>query len=80
MYYVYLLQSIHFPSKKYIGFTGDLKKRLIAHNSGASLHTAKYKPWNLIVFIGFVGRDKAVEFEKYLKSRSGRVFIEKRLW
>jgi len=39
MHYVYLLRSINFPSKKYIGFTDNILERLDAHNHGSSLHT-----------------------------------------
>lgn len=48
MYYVYLLRSTAFPDQRYIGFTKDLRKRVAVHNAGGSVHTAKYKPWELI--------------------------------
>jgi putative endonuclease len=51
MYYVYLLYSISNPSQRYIGFTADLKKRFISHNEGASVHTAKYRPWKLVTYV-----------------------------
>ena len=47
MYYVYLIKSKNFPEEVYLGFTTDLKERIKTHNSGGSLHTAKYKPWAL---------------------------------
>lgn len=50
------------------------------HNSGRSPHTEKYLPWELIVFLGFKSRTKAIGFEQYLKSHSGRAFAEKRFW
>jgi len=78
MYYVYLLKSLHFPDKIYVGYTADLKKRFATHNAGGSIHTAKYKPWELVMYLGFAEKVKAAEFEKYLKSQSGRVFIRKR--
>ncbi len=80
MFYVYLIRSISFLDKVYIGITKDLKKRMEVHNAGGSLHTAKYKPWELIVYLGFKREDKARQFEKYLKSGSGRAFAKKRLW
>jgi predicted GIY-YIG superfamily endonuclease len=80
MYYVYFIQSIPFPDKTYIGYTTDLKQRLECHNSGGSVHTTKYKPWKIIVYLGFVSKVKAIEFEKYLKSQSGRAFVNKRFW
>ncbi len=80
MYYVYLIQSETCPDRRYVGFTMDLKKRLTAHNSGGSVHTAKYKPWKLIGYHAFSDKRKAQEFEYYLKSGSGRAFANKRLW
>jgi GIY-YIG catalytic domain len=50
MYYVYFLRSERKVDQRYIGFTGDLKKRLLAHNNGESVHTSKYLPWNLVAF------------------------------
>ena len=80
MQYVYLIRSIPFCNQVYVGITQDLKKRLIVHNSGGSVHTAKYKPWEVIIYIGFKNELKARHFEKYLKSGSGRAFAKKRLW
>ena len=68
MFYVYLIRSIPFPDQTYVGFTQDLKKRLNTHNSGDSIHTSKYLPWNLIAYMGFENEIKARDFEKYLKS------------
>ena len=80
MRYVYLIRSIPFPSKTYIGQTSDLKSRLNAHNQGQSPHTAKYKPWKMITYLAFENESKAVDFEGYLKSGSGRAFAKKRFW
>jgi putative endonuclease len=80
MKYVYLIQSTPYPDKKYIGVTQDLKARLKSHNEGQSSHTSKFKPWKIVTYIAFSNESKAVEFEKYLKSGSGRAFAEKRLW
>ena len=80
MYYVYLLRSINHPDQTYIGFTEDLKVRLKAHNQGQSSHTSKFKPWELVTYISFSDRAKALAFEKYLKSHSGKAFANKRLW
>ena len=80
MTYVYMLQSISHPEQRYTGLTTDLDKRLAAHNAGQSSHTAKYCPWKLVGYLAFFDKDKALDFEKYLKSGSGRAFAEKRLW
>jgi predicted GIY-YIG superfamily endonuclease len=80
MHYVYFIQSIPFPKQKYIGQTDDLKERFYNHNHGCSKHTTKYKPWKLVMYLGFESKEKAIEFEKYLKSGSGRSFAKKHLW
>jgi putative endonuclease len=80
MYYVYMLRSIPNPDQTYIGFTEDLKTRLKSHDQGQSPHTAKFKPWELITYIAFNNKSKALSFEKYLKSHSGKAFANKRLW
>jgi putative endonuclease len=79
MKYVYLLESINFPGETYIGLAEDLRKRLAAPNAGQSLHTKKFKPWRLVTYLAFSDEDKAVAFERYLKSSSGRAFAKKRL-
>jgi putative endonuclease len=80
MEYVYLIQSIPYPKQRYVGLTADVHNRLQAHNEGRSPHTSKFKPWRLVSFVAFSNKKKAVEFEKYLKSGSGRAFASKRLW
>ena len=80
MHYVYLLQSLRDPSKRYIGVTSDLKARLDSHNAGRSLHTSKHRPWQVVTYIGFSDRTQAEAFEIYLKSGSGHAFARKRLW
>ena len=80
MFYVYLIQSISFPKQRYIGYTTDLKARFKKHNEGGSKHTATYKPWKLIMYLGFADKDNALAFEAYLKSGSGNAFAKKRLW
>jgi predicted GIY-YIG superfamily endonuclease len=80
MKYVYLIQSIPHPDQRYIGLTSDIKNRIPDHNEGKSSHTAKFKPWKLITYLGFSSESKAIAFEKYLKSGSGIAFANKRLW
>jgi putative endonuclease len=79
MWYVYILRSINFPDQEYTGATANLKQRIPDHNAGKSTHTAKFKPWELVWYCAFRDKYKALEFEKYLKSHSGRAFAKKRL-
>jgi putative endonuclease len=79
MKYVYILQSIEFPDRFYTGMTGDIDERLARHNGKHVPHTSKYLPWRVKTCIGFADAQRAIEFERYLKSASGRAFAKKRL-
>jgi len=79
MKYVYCLESIDHPGQTYVGLTDDLRTRLAAHNAGQSPHTAKFKPWRLVTYMAFSDPEKAVAFERYMKTASGRAFASKRL-
>jgi len=78
MYYTYILYS----SKSkifYYGYTTDLKERVEDHNTGKSFATKPHMPWRLIWYCGFVKAQDAKDFERYLKSGSGKAFAYKRL-
>jgi predicted GIY-YIG superfamily endonuclease len=77
MYYTYFVESLTKPGVKYIGHTSDLKKRLQEHNSGKCVHTAKFKPWKLRVYVAFEKLNQAQRFERYLKSGSGHAFAKR---
>ena len=79
MKYVYILESIDEPVRHYVGSTDDLRVRLKAHNAGQVYHTSRYKPWRLNTYLAFSDAGRAILFEKYLKTRSGRAFAKKRL-
>jgi predicted GIY-YIG superfamily endonuclease len=78
-YYVYIIQSLKDPNRFYTGFTEELESRLTAHHQSKDPHTAKYKPWKIKTATAFTDRNKALDFERYLKSPSGRAFAKKRL-
>ena len=77
MKYVYLLESVEYPNESYVGSTDDLRVRFEAHNSGQSPHTAKYRPRRLVTYVAFTEETKAIAFERYLKTGSGRAFAKK---
>ena len=77
LFYVYMLQGIAQPEHYYVGLTSDLKERFAAHNRGDSSHTSKLLPWRLVTYVAFSDKAKAVSFERYLKSGSGRAFAKK---
>ena len=79
MKYVYILQSLADTERFYTGITDNLDGRLSKHNSGSVTHTAKYRPWRIKSYMAFSDGDRALAFEKYLKSGSGRAFAKARL-
>ena len=74
MFYVYILESIETPKHFYIGYTNDLKARFAEHNAGKSRQTNKYRPWKIKCYTAFENKDKAEDFEMYLKTHAGRRF------
>jgi predicted GIY-YIG superfamily endonuclease len=80
MRYIYLLESMSHPGGRYVGLTTDLNLRLKEHNAGRSPHTAKFRPWQMVVAIRFENNRKAQAFEKYLKSGSGHSFAKRHFW
>jgi predicted GIY-YIG superfamily endonuclease len=77
MWYVYIIRSTASPEQEYTGATSDLRQRIADHNAGQSPHTAKFMPWELVWYSAFPDKYKALEFERYLKSHSGRAFSKK---
>lgn len=75
MYFIYVLKSERF-SKSYVGYTDNVERRLEEHNSGRGNFTSTYKPWKLVYTETFEKQSDALEREKFLKSRSGRMFLK----
>jgi predicted GIY-YIG superfamily endonuclease len=76
-HFVYVLRSTDHPRRYYVGLTSDLLRRLEIHNSGGSASTAEHRPWRVIVYLRFSVEKSAVDFERYLKSGSGRAFAKR---
>ena len=74
IYYVYILKSC-VNKKYYIGCTGDIEKRIVAHNSGKTKSTKPYRPWELIHLENFSNKHEAYKREWYLKHPPG--YLEK---
>ena len=75
MAYVYILKSLK-DSKKYIGSTIDLKKRINEHNQGKVKSTKWKKPLALIGYEYFEKIEDASIFEKKYK-RSHDLLLRK---
>jgi predicted GIY-YIG superfamily endonuclease len=78
-HYVYILKSLSHPKQIYTGMTADLKKRLAERNAERVPHTSKFTPWEIRTAIAFKRKERAVAFEGYLKSGSGRSFLHRHL-
>ena len=77
MFYVYILQLR--DESFYIGYSSDLKLRILEHKRGNVDSTKNLRPIKLIYYSAFATQKKATDFEKYLKSSSGFAFRNKRL-
>ena len=78
MEYVYVLQS-NKDRNFYTGWTNDLRKRLLEHNSGNVFSTKSRKPFKLIYYEACLNRKDAQKREKYLKTAWGKRYIKSRL-
>jgi len=77
--FVYVLKNGQVPARYYTGITSDVAKRRDAHNAGCSRHTARHGPWSIDVVIEFTDERRALAFERYLKSGSGKAFAHRHL-
>ena len=79
MFYTYILRN-KVTSRYYIGYTPNLKNRLIKHNSGQVKSTKSNLNYELEWYCAFQKRNQALAFEKYLKTGSGVAFMKKRFF
>ena len=76
MYYVYSLKC---KNGYYVGCSDNLESRIERHKKGHVPATANRLPVELDFYFAIEDKYKAFQFEKYLKSGSGRAFLSKRL-
>jgi putative endonuclease len=77
-FFVYVLESRK-DKQRYIGFTTNLKERIIQHNKGLVFSTKPRLPIKLIFFEACLNEEDARRREEYLKTTRGRRFLAKRL-
>ena len=64
----------------YIGYTADLRKRFLEHNSGKGGQTTRRgREWKLIYCEAYLLKEDAIGREKFLKSGSGRKYLKKQM-
>ena len=78
MYHVYVIHSQK-DGSYYTGFTENIEKRLQDHNQRTVKATKSKASYDLVWHCVFNNKNQALDFEKYLKSRSGITFRTKRL-
>jgi len=76
MYYVYILKC---KEGFYIGCSNNLKDRIERHSKGQVFATKDRLPVKLKAYFAFENKYTAFNFEKYLKSGSGRAFLKRHL-
>lgn len=76
-YAVYILKCSN--GQYYTGFTTNIKNRLKAHDNGEVNFTKDKLPIELVHLSLFANKQKAYDYERYLKSGSGIAFRNKRL-
>ena len=78
-YYVYMLRNISNNKKKtYVGYTNNLEKRLISHNTNKGAKSTRGYKWELIFKKKFLLKSKAMSYEyKLKKDRKKRTSILK---
>ena len=74
MYFVYILLSEK-DNKRYIGFTDDIDRRLIEHNTGKVKSTKNRRPLKLIYLEQFENKSVAMKREKEIKNQKGKFII-----
>ncbi|WP_273566093.1 GIY-YIG nuclease family protein [Maribacter halichondriae] len=74
---IYILKCAN--GKHYTVYTANITNRLIAHRKGEVSFTKDKLPVELIHLSLFANKQKAYDFERYLKSGSGIAFRNKRL-
>ena len=67
IYYVYMLRSKGVKPVTYVGYTNNLKKRIILHNSGKGAKFTRGRKWVLIYKEKFKSKKEAISREYYIK-------------
>ena len=66
-YFVYMLKSIEKQPVTYVGYTNNIKKRIITHNAGKGAKFTRGRKWKLIFKEKLGTKNKAISREYYIK-------------
>ena len=68
-FYVYMLKSTNVgKSKTYVGYTNNIKQRLIKHNTNRGAKSTKGYTWVVIYKRYFKSKNEAMSYEYRLKN------------
>ena len=70
IYYVYMLKSKSVKPVTYVGYTSNLKKRIILHNSGKGAKFTRGRKWELIYKEKYKSKKEAISREYYIKKNT----------
>ena len=80
MFFVYRIHRLKYSNRNYVGYSTDLKQRITDHNAVKNRFTPPSRPWKLVFYAAFETEESAHDFDRYLKTASGKAFGSKRLW
>ena len=66
-YFVYMLKSLGKNSVTYVGYTNNLKKRIILHNNDKGAKFTRGRKWKLIYREKLNSKKEAISREYYIK-------------
>jgi putative endonuclease len=79
MWYTYCIISIK-NNRLYIGYTGDLRRRITEHNSKkGGVYTSHNAPFKLIYYEAFLNKKEANQQEKFYKSGYGKEVLKNKI-
>ena len=76
-YYLSLIQTLKgYLNKSYVGYTNNLQKRLIKHNTNLGARSTKGYKWQIVYKKRFYLKNRALSFEyKLKKDRNKRLIL-----
>jgi predicted GIY-YIG superfamily endonuclease len=74
--YMFYIYSLKCKDGYYVGCTEDIADRVVRHQKGQVSATANRLPISLEFYFAVEDKYIAFQFEKYLKSGSGRAFVK----
>ena len=80
MFKVYMLMSLDIHKHSYVGYTDNLKKRLMLHNNNKGAKFTRGRKWKLIYKEKYKTKNKAILREYYIKkNRTFRNLLKKKI-